>query len=116
MIARHFPNSDDLDDMPMLKLLKLAKDMGVESNDLIEATERDETERSRYSMRYPGFRGELEFDMTIAALGQSITRKAKVVYDTRPNGSISTFASKSVQRERRHDVPLGDLGRSGRIR
>jgi hypothetical protein len=31
-VARHVPNVDELPDMPMLKLMKLAKDMGVESN------------------------------------------------------------------------------------
>jgi hypothetical protein len=64
--------------------VKLAKEMGIEPNDLIESTELEETESSRYSMRYLAFRGDLEFDMTIAFLGQSGTRKAKVVYEHTP--------------------------------
>jgi hypothetical protein len=64
--------------------MKLAKDLGIEPNDLIESTELQETERSQYSMRYPAFRGELEFDITIAFAGQSFTRKPKVVYEHTP--------------------------------
>jgi hypothetical protein len=36
-------------------------------------------------MRNPGFRGELELDMTIGFLERSITRKAKVVYEHTPD-------------------------------
>jgi len=81
---QHVPNVDDIETMPLTKLLNLAKAMGLDANAVIEKTEADEDEQSRYSMRYPAFRGELEFDLTVSLLGNSVTRKAKVVYAHTP--------------------------------
>ena len=47
----------------MWSLPTLAKKMGVDADAMIRATERHEHERSRYSSTYPGFRGEIEFDL-----------------------------------------------------
>lgn len=85
--GQHVANVADIADMPLLKLMKLAQKMGLDANAVIEKTEAEEDERSRYSMRYPGFRGELEFDLTIAFLGNTVTRKAKVVYEHTPEWS-----------------------------
>jgi hypothetical protein len=67
--------------MPLLKLMRLAEEMGIEPNALIESTEQRENERTVYSMSYPAFRGELEFDLNISFGGEAFTRKAKVVYE-----------------------------------
>ena len=83
-VDEHVANIGDIEKMPMLKLMKLAKDMGVDPDALIESTEQHEHQRMDYSMRFPGFRGELEFDMTIAFLERSITRRAKVGFEHTP--------------------------------
>ena len=43
---------------PYISRLYYCEVMGVDPNALIESTEQQETERMRYSMRNPGFRGE----------------------------------------------------------
>ena len=43
-------------------LLKLAKTLGVEADDVIRATDQEERELLDYSQKFPGFRGEIEFD------------------------------------------------------
>src|SRR5262245_44168317 len=83
-IGQHVANVAEIDRIPLLKLMKLAQKMGLDANAVIEKTEEEENELSRYSMRHPGFRGELEFDLTISFLGSTVTRKAKVVYEHTP--------------------------------
>src|SRR5262245_7928098 len=73
--GQHVSNVDDIKSMPLLKLLNLAKAMGLDANAVIEKTEAADDELSEYSMRHPAFRGELEFDLTIAFLGKGVTRK-----------------------------------------
>ena len=51
----------------------------------IRAAEQEERELLDYSQKFPGFRGEIEFDWTVAFLGQSVTRKARVVYSHTPD-------------------------------
>jgi hypothetical protein len=58
--------------------------MGIDANELICKTENEEDARLRYSHRHPGFEGELLFDLTFSFLGQSVTRKAKLVYEHTP--------------------------------
>ncbi len=82
--AQHVANVDDIEQMPMWSLLTLAKKMGVDADATIRATEAHEDQLSKYSFSFPGFKGELGFDLTIAFLGQSLTRKAKVVYEHTP--------------------------------
>jgi hypothetical protein len=49
-----------------------------DADDVIRAAEQDDRQLLDCSHKYPGFRGELEFDWTVAFLGQSVTRKADV--------------------------------------
>ena len=83
-ISKHIAKVDDLEEMSMLKLLKLAKQMDVDADALITATEQEEHERERHSMNFPAFRGELGFDLTFELVGKRITRKAKVVFEHTP--------------------------------
>jgi hypothetical protein len=92
----------------MWELLKLAKALGVNADDVIRATEREERELGDYSSKYPGFRGKLEFDLTVAFLGQSVTRKARVAYhhtpeweyfDLQKNAPYTGWGSSSYQVE-----------------
>ena len=84
-VAKHVADGSDLEKMGMWELLKLAKSLGVEADDVIRATEQEERELLDYSQKFPGFRGEIEFDWTVAFLGQSVTRKARVVYQHTPD-------------------------------
>ncbi len=43
-IAEHVAKLNDLDDMPLLKMMKLAREMGIDPNALNESTEQQETE------------------------------------------------------------------------
>ena len=79
-LTKHVADVGDVEKMGMWELLKLAKTLGVEADDVIRATEQEERELLDYSQKFPGFRGEIEFDWTVAFLGQSVTRKARVVY------------------------------------
>jgi hypothetical protein len=51
--------------------------LSVDPDDVIKATEQDEREALDYSQKFTGFRGEIEFDWTVAFLGQSVTRKVQ---------------------------------------
>jgi hypothetical protein len=83
--AKHVADVDDIESLPMLALLKLAKKMGVADVDaLIEATEREEHACSRYSDQFPAFTGRIEFDLTIEVFGKRITRKARADYTYTP--------------------------------
>jgi hypothetical protein len=58
--------------------------MGVDADMLIEATEREEHARFRYSEEHPAFVGRIEFDLTVEAFGKRVTRKARAEYDFTP--------------------------------
>ena len=47
-------NVDDLDGMPMMRLMTLAKTMGVDTDALIVTTEQQEDECRRYCAEFPG--------------------------------------------------------------
>jgi hypothetical protein len=64
--------------------MKLAKTLGLDADEVIRATEIEEREQLDYSQKYPGFRGELEFAWTVAFLGQTVIRKARVAYQHTP--------------------------------
>lgn len=83
-IGKYVDNLDDLEQMSLYSLLEVAKKMGVDADATIRATEHRETERMRYSLDRPAFRGEMEFDLTFTLLGKSVTRKAKIVYAHTP--------------------------------
>lgn len=58
--------------------------MSVDPDEMIRRTEVEDRALSDYSFRYPDFKGDLPFDLTIGLLGKSVTRKAKVVYEHTP--------------------------------
>ena len=82
-IAKHVERVADVEEMGMWALLTLAK-MGVDPDEMIRKTEVEDRALSNYSFSYPGFKGELPFDLTISLLGKSVTRKAKVAYEHTP--------------------------------
>ena len=69
-VTKHVATPCDLEKMGMWELLKLAKSLGVEPDNVIRATEQEERQLQDYSSKYPGFRGELEFAWTVAFLGR----------------------------------------------
>jgi len=83
-VTKHVADVGDVEKMGMWELLKLAKSIGVDPNEVIRAAEQEERQLLDYSHKFPGFRGKLEFDLTVAFLGQSVTRKARVVYSHTP--------------------------------
>jgi hypothetical protein len=107
-VTKHVADVGDMEKMGMWELLKLAKALGVNADDVIRATEREERELGDYSSKYPGFRGKLEFDLMVAFLGQSVTRKARVAYhhtpeweyfDLQKNAPYTGWGSSSYQVE-----------------
>ena len=83
-VTKHVADVGDVEKMGMWELLKLAKSLGANADAVIRATEQEERQLQDYSSKYPGFRGELEFDWTVAFLGQTVTRKARIVYEHTP--------------------------------
>jgi hypothetical protein len=83
-ITKHVADAAAVEKMGMWELMKLAESLSVNPDDVIRAAEQDERQQLDYAHKYPGFRGELEFDWTVAFLGQSVTRKARVVYSHTP--------------------------------
>jgi hypothetical protein len=83
-VTKHIADVSAVEKMGMWELLKLAESLSVNPDDVIRAAEQDERQQLDYAHKYPGFRGELEFDWTVAFLGQSVTRKARVVYSHTP--------------------------------
>jgi hypothetical protein len=75
-VTKHVGDVAQVEKMGMWELLKLAESLGLNPDDVIRAAEQDERQLLDYSHKYPGFRGKLEFDWTVAFLGQSVTRKA----------------------------------------
>jgi hypothetical protein len=73
-----------LDDEPLLVLMRLAQKMGVDADALIEATERNDEARRRYSDNNPASAGKIEFDLTIELFGKRVTRQARVDHDYTP--------------------------------
>jgi hypothetical protein len=83
-VTKHVADAAAVEKMGMWELMKLAESLSVNPDDVIRAAEQDERQQLDYAHKYPGFRGELEFDWTVAFLGQSVTRKARVVYQHTP--------------------------------
>jgi len=83
-VHQHVANVDDLEHMPMLRLMTLAKKMGVDPDDMIETTEQQSEDTQRYSDRFPAFNGKIEFDLTVEVFGKRVTRKARADYDYTP--------------------------------
>src|SRR4029450_3304268 len=83
-VAKHVADVGDVEKMGMWELLKLAKSISVDPNEVIRAAEQEERQLLDSSHKFPGFRGKLKFDLTVAFLGQSVTRKARVVYSHTP--------------------------------
>jgi hypothetical protein len=84
-IGKYIADVDDLDDTPMLALLKLAAKLGVADVDaLIDATEREQDACRRYSDDYPAFIGRIKFDLTVEVFGKRIIRKARADYTYTP--------------------------------
>ena len=65
-------------------IYQLAQSLGIDADEVIRATEQNERQLLDYSSKFPGFRGELEFDWAVGFLGQSATRKGKIVYSHMP--------------------------------
>jgi hypothetical protein len=84
-LGKHGTDACDVETMGMWGLLKLAESLGVDPDEVIRAAEQEERELLDYSQKFPGFRGEIEFDWTVAFLGQSVTQKARVVYSHTPD-------------------------------
>jgi len=95
-VAQHVANVNDIEQMPMWSLLTLAKTMGVDADATIRATEEHEDKLSNYSFSFPGFKGALEFDLTVTFLGKSITRRAKVVYEHTPEWEYYDLRKKAL--------------------
>jgi hypothetical protein len=70
--------------------------MKVDVDETIRAAEEEEHERSDYSFRFPAFKGELEFDLEIAFLGKSVSRKAKIVYEHTPEWEYYDLRKKAL--------------------
>jgi hypothetical protein len=83
-LTKHVADVAQVEKMGMWELLKLAESLGLNPDEVIRAAEQEERQLLDYSHKFPGFRGELEFDWTVAFLGQSVTRKARVVYQHTP--------------------------------
>jgi hypothetical protein len=83
-VTKHVADVGQVEKMGMWELLKLAKSMGANADGVIKATEQEERELLDYSHKFPGFRGQLEFDWTVALLGQTVTRKARILYEHTP--------------------------------
>ena len=83
-IAKHIEHVEDVEEMGMWALLTLAKKMGIDPDEMIRKTEQEERALRNYSFKYPAFKGELPFDLTLTFLGKSVTRKAKLVYEHTP--------------------------------
>src|SRR5215468_6309776 len=83
-IANHVERVEDVEEMGMWALLTLAKKMGINPDEMIRKTEQEERALRNYSFKYPAFKGELPFDLTLTFLGKSVTRKAKLVYEHTP--------------------------------
>jgi hypothetical protein len=84
-VIKQIADAGDVEKMGMWELLKLAKSIGVDADEVIRAAEQEERQLLDYSHKFPGFRGELEFDWTVGFLGQSVTRKGRVVYSHTPD-------------------------------
>ena len=84
-LAKHVADTDALEKMGMWQLMKIAESLGADPDETIRAAEQEERELLDYSQKFPGFRGEIVFDWTVAFLGQSVTRKARVAYQHTPD-------------------------------
>src|SRR5262245_7438184 len=82
--AKHVADIGDIEKMSTWELMNLASAMGVDPGAMIRSLEQEDDKRWEYSSRYPGFQGEVEFDLVIELLGKKVTRRAKVVYTHTP--------------------------------
>jgi hypothetical protein len=82
--GEHVAKVDDIESMPMLALLKLAKKLGVDADALAEATEREWDACHRYSDDHPAFTGVLEFDLTVEVFRKRIKSKLRAEYEFTP--------------------------------
>jgi hypothetical protein len=114
-VTKHVADTGAVEKMGMWELLKLAESMGVDADSVIRATEQEERQLLDYSHKYPGFRGELEFDWTVAFLGQSVTRKARVVYQHTPQlGVLRSAQERALHRLGQFELSGRDAGRARR--
>jgi len=70
---------DEIDEMPVSKLLELAASLGINLDAVIA-----DAERWHHMLRYPAFTGHYLFDITFEMLSIRIVRKACVEYDYTP--------------------------------
>jgi hypothetical protein len=57
-LSKHVADIGDVEKMGMWELLKLAKSIGVEPDEVIRAAEQEERQLLDYSHKFPGFRGK----------------------------------------------------------
>jgi len=80
--------SVDLDRMRTRELVALTSRLGLDARALIDTVrEHDDeqrTERMVYSTKFPGFRGTLDFELTVELCGKRVTRKARADYTFTP--------------------------------
>jgi hypothetical protein len=95
--GKYVANVDDIEQMPMLALLKLAEKLGVaDVDDLIDSTERERDACRRYSDDFPAFTGQIEFELTIEVFGKRVTRKARARYDYTPEWEYYDLHKRAV--------------------
>jgi hypothetical protein len=93
--AEHVNSLDDLDSLPKPKLLALAKKLKIDARKVVKETmktgkgleavlESDDLANWRYSERWPGFAGEVEFDMAIEMFGKRAARRMKADFTHTP--------------------------------
>jgi hypothetical protein len=82
--AKHVANVLEIEDMPIWRLMTLAKKMNGDANATIQDTEEHEHRLRRYSDDFPAFTGVIEFDLAAEVFGQRVTRKAKAEYTFTP--------------------------------
>jgi hypothetical protein len=85
-----------------------------DADDVIRAAEQEERQLLDYSHKYPGFRGELEFDWTVAFLGQSVIRKTRVVYSHTPEWEYFDLHKNAPFTGGQLELPDRDAGRAHR--
>ena len=84
-VTKHVAEGVDMEKLGMWELMKLAESIDADPDETIRAAEQDERELLDYAQKFPGFRGEIEFEWAVALLGQSVTRKGRVVYQHTPD-------------------------------
>jgi len=86
---------EQIDQLDKQRLLRLARKLGVDVKAVIEQATREagwreayyeerEAEAQLHTLRYPGFKGTTEFDITFEALGITCLRKVRVTWERTP--------------------------------